>query len=79
MANSDMKRTGKQITWTVAYGLAALVLYLLLYALEDHILALSALGGWYFVVPVATAFVFSFVHGAFTGHFWDVFGVKARK
>jgi hypothetical protein len=30
-------------------------------------------------VPVAMAFLFSLVHGAFTGHFWDVLGIKARK
>ena len=29
-------------------------------------------------LPVATAFAFSIAHGAFTGYFWDVLGVRAR-
>ena len=59
--------------------LAAVGLYALLYAFEDSLLALTAQGGWLFVVPVAIAFVISFVHGGFTAHFWDLLGIKAKK
>lgn len=31
-----------------------------------------------FFVPIGIALLFSFVHGAFTGRFWDVLGLKAR-
>ena len=31
---------------------------------------------WY--LPVMTAFAFSIAHGAFTGYFWEVLGVRAR-
>jgi hypothetical protein len=31
---------------------------------------------WY--LPVITAFAFSLAHGAFTGYFWDVVGVRAK-
>jgi len=34
--------------------------------------------GWYPALPVLTALLFSFVHGAFTGYFWQVLGVVAR-
>lgn len=30
-------------------------------------------------VPIAIAFLLSFVHGAFTGLFWDVIGLKAAQ
>ena len=70
---------GKQITKTFVYGAASLALYIALFFLEEPLLGLASHGRWYFLVPVAIAFVFSFAHGTFTGHFWDVLGVKARK
>jgi hypothetical protein len=37
-------------------------------------------GTWLFVlVPIVIAFVLSYVHGAFTGLFWDAVGLKAKK
>jgi len=30
-------------------------------------------------VPLVIALIFSFVHGAFTGRFWDLFGLRAKK
>lgn len=69
----------RQVTRAAAFGAVTLVLYACLFALERPILEWSSRGGWYFLVPVAIAFAFSFVHGAFTGYFWDVLGIKARK
>ena len=36
-------------------------------------------GGMYAVLPIVTAFLFSFIHGSFTGDFWTVLGVEAKK
>jgi hypothetical protein len=36
-------------------------------------------GGVYAFLPIAAAFIFSFVHGSFTGDFWTVLGVEAAK
>lgn len=33
----------------------------------------------YSIIPIVIAFVFSLVHGAFTGQFWDAIGLKAKK
>ena len=41
--------------------------------------AFTRTDGWYPVLPLLTAFVFSLAHGAFTGYFWEVLGVKARQ
>ena len=68
-----------KIARTLALGVLTLLLYAALFLTADRLLQLSALGGWYFLVPVTIAFAFSFAHGAFTGYFWDVLGVKARK
>jgi len=70
---------GKKILRTLALGALSLALYAGLFLLQDRVLGLSALGGWYGLVPVAIALVFSLAHGAFTGYFWDLLGVKARK
>lgn len=63
---------------TTAYGAISAALYFLLYNYNDQILKFSKEGGWYFIIPVGIAFVFSVVHGNFTGQFWDLFGVKAK-
>lgn len=70
---------GKQVTKAVAFGGIAVALYACLFLLERPILEFSTRGGWYFLVPVAIAFLFSFVHGAFTGYFWDALGIRAKK
>jgi len=69
----------KKIVRTLALGALTGLLYAGLFLAEDPILRVAALGGWNVLVPVAIAFTFSAVHGAFTGHFWDLLGVKARK
>jgi len=79
MANSIVRGTDKQLVQAVVYGLATLLLYSLLYLFEEPLLSLSSHGRWYFIFPVTIAFVFSFAHGAFTGRFWDVLGIKAKK
>ena len=63
---------------TLIYGVVSIALYVLLYFFEEQILALSKEGRWNFVVPMIIAFVFSIVHGNFTGQFWDMFGIKAK-
>lgn len=34
---------------------------------------------WYVLAPIALAFALSYTHGIFTGLFWDVVGLKAKK
>ncbi|MBF0269584.1 MAG: hypothetical protein HQL44_13450 [Alphaproteobacteria bacterium] len=63
---------------TLLLGAVSLILYVVLFSNEAAILELSLSGGWGFVVPIAIAFLFSFVHGAFTGGFWDMLGLKAQ-
>jgi hypothetical protein len=64
---------------TLIYGATSVALYCALYLLADAILELSKQGKWQFIVPISIAFVFSFVHGNFTGQFWDLVGIKASQ
>ncbi len=62
----------------LALGVAVAALYALLFIFEADVIRICKQGGWWFLFPVGTAFVFSVFHGAFTGLFWDVLGVKAK-
>lgn len=66
----------------LALGTASSTLYGGLYAYSAELVELAEMTrdgerAW-FVVPIAIAFLFSLVHGAFTGHFWDLLGLKAK-
>ncbi len=63
---------------TIIYGCLSIALYFLLYFFNEEILERSREGGWNFIYPVAIAFIFSIVHGNFTGYIWELFGVKAK-
>ena len=65
--------------WLFVYGAIVAVLYGLLYAYDREIVEICRRGGWWFAFPVGVAFVFSIFHGNFTGLFWDVLGVQAKK
>ena len=61
-------------------GAASVLCYTVLFTYEKEVMALfTRTDGWYPVLPVLTAFVFSLAHGAFTAYFWEVVGVQARR
>jgi hypothetical protein len=75
-ANSTKKKpVGKML----AMGLISIALYALLLTKQDDVNSMFGKGGWYAFLPIITAFVFSFVHGNFTGDFWTVLGVEAAR
>lgn len=62
-----------------ASGVVSAGLYILLYFYEREILAsFTRTDGFYPLLPVVAAFLFSFVHGAFAGYCWEALGVTAR-
>jgi hypothetical protein len=60
-------------------GLISIALYVLLLTKQDMINSTFGKGGWFAFLPIIVAFVFSYVHGAFTGDFWTVLGIEAAK
>lgn len=68
---------------TLALGAVTAFLFLLLFLFSDQLIELAVRTRQgekvYALVPIAIALVFSFVHGAFTGQFWDLLGLKAKK
>ncbi len=61
-------------------GVCSIGLYYALMTNQDMINAYVGKGGPTFaLLPIATAFIFSYFHGAFTGDFWTVLGIEAAK
>ena len=64
----------------IVSGAASALCYGLLFTYQKEVMAsFTRTDGWYPALPVVTALVFSLAHGAFTGYFWEVLGVRARK
>lgn len=77
-------RSPRALILTLMLGVASAGLYLLLYLFSDELPGLAASNRQgehkiYALIPIAIALIFSFVHGAFTGHFWDLLGFRAKK
>ncbi|MFN3481033.1 MAG: hypothetical protein ACK415_11720 [Thermodesulfovibrionales bacterium] len=69
----------KPVVKMIVTGVITIVLYTLLLTNQETINNYFGRGGWYAFLPIITAFIFSFAHGAFTGSFWTVVGVEAKK
>ena len=63
----------------IVMGLLSATMYSLLLLNQPMVNKYFATGGLYAFLPIGTAFIFSFVHGSFTGNFWTVVGVEASK
>jgi len=77
MSGSKVKR--KPYGKTISLGVISIALYAVLLLKQDLIIEYVGRGGVYAFLPIVTAFIFSFVHGTFTGNFWTVLGVEAAK
>lgn len=77
MAQSSSKK--KPVGAMIVMGLISIALYTTLLLKQDVLNNTFAQGGWYALLPIIMAFVFSYFHGSFTGHFWTVLGIEAAR
>jgi hypothetical protein len=77
MAGTHGATKKKPVAKTVIYGALTVVLYAAAFANVDSIMLLFAKGGYYAALPIATVFVFSFAHAAFSGNLWSMLGIEA--
>jgi hypothetical protein len=77
MAQSTTKK--KPVGAMIVMGIISIALYTTLLLKQDLLNTTFAQGGWYALLPIIMAFVFSFFHGSFTGHFWTVLGIEAAR
>ncbi|NWF74987.1 MAG: hypothetical protein HXY53_00195 [Nitrospirae bacterium] len=78
MAKESVKKK-KPVGTMLLTGVITVVLYAFLLLKQDMINNYFVRGGFYALLPIATAFIFSFFHGNFTSCFWTVIGVEAKK
>jgi len=76
MATTSKK---KALVSAIVMGALSIGLYALLFLEQDLVNATFGKGGVHALLPIATAFLFSFVHGSFTGNFWTALGIEAAK
>jgi hypothetical protein len=74
-SKSNRKPTGKM----VIFGICSAIIYTALLSHQGLITAYFTRGALYAALPIAGAFTLSYVHGHFTGYFWSVLGIEARK
>ncbi len=79
MADSYGSARKKPLGTMIIAGIASLVLYGILLSNQDVANDYMSRGGLFALIPIAIAFLFSIVHGSFTGKFWTVLGIEAAK
>ncbi len=77
MAQSTARK--KPVGAMIVMGIISIGLYATLLLQQEWINSTFAKGGMYAILPIIAAFVFSYFHGSFTGHFWTVLGIEAAK
>jgi hypothetical protein len=63
----------------MVFGAISLSGYIALLTNQNWFNEVYTLGGWHAVYPVATALLFSFIHGAFASNLLSVLGIEAKK
>jgi hypothetical protein len=69
----------KNVQKTFVFGAAAAAIYAAVFYFADPLMSLATRGKFYALVPVATVFLFSYIHGNFTSYFWSALGIEASK
>lgn len=70
---------GRPVGKMVLFGALTAGLYGAVFVNSDLVMEYFTRGAWYATLPVATVFLFSFVHGALASHLWSVLGVGMRR
>lgn len=70
------RRLYPKLIVAIPLGVLSAACYIVLFTFQEQVLALSNVRPWSYVLPVSIALAFSFVHGAFTGAFWDAVGLR---
>jgi len=73
------KRKFEALKNTILFGFLTTAVYSVIFANTELVMRYFTKGGFYAALPVMTAFVVSFLHGAFTGNFWTAIGIEASK
>jgi hypothetical protein len=79
MSHSSKNLKKKPYLKTIIFGIISLTSYIILFSHEAWVTDTYTKGGYYAAYPIATAFWFSFMHGAFGSNLLTVLGLEAKK
>lgn len=69
----------KPVLKTLAFGALTIAMYAAVFTHAEVITTMFARGSLWAAGPIATVFVFSYVHGSFASNLWCVLGINACK
>jgi hypothetical protein len=72
-------RKKKPYLLTALLGIISLGSYFMVFSNQEPITEYTTRGALYAALPIAAAFYFSFVHGAFSSNVLSIFGIEAKK
>jgi len=75
---AEIENKKKPVGKMVGFGIGTATLYAAVFMNADTVTSYFTRGSWYAALPIATVFVFSFVHGAFASNLWSVLGIEAH-
>jgi hypothetical protein len=75
----DKVSKGKMMTKVAGLALASAALYTAVFTNSGTVMKYFTKGGFYAALPIATVFIFSFVHGSFASTLWSLLGIEASK
>lgn len=64
---------------TLIFGVLSIGLYAVVFVNQGVITDLFTKGKYYAVLPIITAFIFSYIHGSFANYFLGAIGLVAKK
>jgi hypothetical protein len=79
MGHTTMAGKRKSLGKTIGFGLLTCGCYAALFLNADMVMQYFTRGAWYAALPVGTALLFSFVHGAFASNLWSTLGIEATR
>ena len=79
MASASEIGKKRTIVKTIVFGALSATLYALFFVNASELMPYYTKGLYYAALPIATAFLFSFVHGTFASNIWVLLGIEAAK
>ena len=73
------ERKKKPYLLTAILGIISTVSYFMVFSNQEPITEVTTRGAVYAALPIAAAFYFSFVHGAFASNVLSILGIEAKK
>ncbi|NLI82086.1 MAG: hypothetical protein GX443_10435 [Deltaproteobacteria bacterium] len=79
MSGRSYARRKRPYGKVIGFGMLTAALYAAVYLNAPVVMTYFTKGGVYAVLPIATVFLFSYVHGTFAGSLWSLLGIDAKR